>query len=416
VPLIKIINQEKDDIFKSQLLLAGRCIAECDDVSNPRITQVLKKIYYFWFQYKYLTFINSVILILPPASSEEIQPIIKCLKHDDYWERRDAIFMLGRIASEAVKALKTLLGNASSQVRYTAAKALMQIRLNPTIKPEEKSLRQKIAEGFPQVASEPTVEVLIATLGHPKYDVRQAATIALNPIDVKPSIEALILALGHQNKRVRQGAITALSRINSDYADEALITALWHENRDVRKSVARILGYMNSEEIVDILLNTLEEEEDEFVIAEAAASLGWIGSEKAIQPLIKLFGDDNYYGCDIEEALDQIGTAEVLKQFTQNPGIDIYNSSIFYIARQIATRLHQENLPFIPVYPELIKSSVQKTIERYLMTPSLIWKKVEYVLVLYFWIPFKIIFINKIFLLLEAALDALPFMRDDSPE
>ena len=33
--LIQEIVNEKDDIFHTQLLLAGRCIAECADSTNP---------------------------------------------------------------------------------------------------------------------------------------------------------------------------------------------------------------------------------------------------------------------------------------------------------------------------------------------------------------------------------------------
>ncbi|NEQ84965.1 MAG: NACHT domain-containing protein, partial [Moorea sp. SIO2I5] len=35
IPLIEAIYYEKDDIFNTQLLLAGRCVAECRNISNP---------------------------------------------------------------------------------------------------------------------------------------------------------------------------------------------------------------------------------------------------------------------------------------------------------------------------------------------------------------------------------------------
>ena len=49
--LIKAIANEKDDIFKTQLLLAGKCIAECERYGQENqklVDRIVDRIYKFW--------------------------------------------------------------------------------------------------------------------------------------------------------------------------------------------------------------------------------------------------------------------------------------------------------------------------------------------------------------------------------
>jgi predicted NACHT family NTPase len=44
VPLLQSITAEKDDIFSTLLLLAGRCIAECEENSHPLVAEIIDRI------------------------------------------------------------------------------------------------------------------------------------------------------------------------------------------------------------------------------------------------------------------------------------------------------------------------------------------------------------------------------------
>jgi HEAT repeat protein len=57
------------------------------------------------------------------------------------------------------------------------------------------------------------------------------------------------------------------------------------------------------------------------------------------------------------QALGKIGNAETLKKLIKFLDINIYDDDIFPLARTLAIRFSKENLPFIPVYPKLVRFS-----------------------------------------------------------
>ncbi len=69
----------------------------------------------------------------------------------------------------------------------------------------------------------------------------------------------------------------------------------------------------------------------------------------------------NHYYSDVRrkaaEALAEIGNAETLAKLIKYLNINIYNNDIFPLARTLAVRFSKENLPFIPVYPKLVRFS-----------------------------------------------------------
>lgn len=62
--LIEAIATTPDDIFRTQLLLIGRCIAECSEISHPLIEKKLDRIYQFWVTYPNFKFIRSVVVAI----------------------------------------------------------------------------------------------------------------------------------------------------------------------------------------------------------------------------------------------------------------------------------------------------------------------------------------------------------------
>ncbi|HBL11726.1 MAG TPA: PBS lyase, partial [Cyanobacteria bacterium UBA11162] len=51
IPLLDAIYREKDDIFSTLLLLAGRAIAECEEQPHPLIREIIDRIYELWHTY-----------------------------------------------------------------------------------------------------------------------------------------------------------------------------------------------------------------------------------------------------------------------------------------------------------------------------------------------------------------------------
>jgi hypothetical protein len=73
VPLLQAIADEKDDIFSTLLLLAGRCIAECEANSHPLIAEIIDRIYKFWQSYPNAGFIKSIVVAIGQANSQMFQ-------------------------------------------------------------------------------------------------------------------------------------------------------------------------------------------------------------------------------------------------------------------------------------------------------------------------------------------------------
>ncbi|MEA5540324.1 HEAT repeat domain-containing protein [Limnoraphis robusta Tam1] len=67
--------------------------------------------------------------------------------------------------------------------------------------------------------------------------------------------------------------------------------------------------------------------------------------------------DDSDYGVRYSAAwaLGHIGDENTLKTLIESWEIDIYRRDIFPVARTLAIRFSQKKLPFIPVYPWLVR-------------------------------------------------------------
>ena len=133
VLLLQALTGEKDDIFKTLLLLAGRCLAECEQYSNsklgstyPLIAQIIDKIYELWQRYSKVSFIQSTVVALGQVNSQMCQRLRTALNHSN--ERRNAAEALVNIGNpEAVQALIAALNHSKIYVRRFAAEALAKI-------------------------------------------------------------------------------------------------------------------------------------------------------------------------------------------------------------------------------------------------------------------------------------------------
>ncbi|MCY7277558.1 MAG: NACHT domain-containing protein [Phormidesmis sp. CAN_BIN44] len=75
--LFQEILKEKDDIFHTQLLLAGRCLAEYEESINPLTIKIIEKtvheIHQFWCRYPDAEFVEFVIASIGKANLNQLQ-------------------------------------------------------------------------------------------------------------------------------------------------------------------------------------------------------------------------------------------------------------------------------------------------------------------------------------------------------
>ena len=92
---------------------------------------------------------------------------------------------------------------------------------------------------------------------------------------------------------LKENAIKILAQIKPDNIIDSLIENLKNEDCIVRRNAAFALGKIGSEKAIDALIKALTEDEDSSVRKKAAGALGKIGSERAIDPLMKALKDEN---------------------------------------------------------------------------------------------------------------------------
>ena len=321
IPLLKAITKEPDDIFHSLLLLAGRCVAECQPQTDPIFSQIMDEIYGIWWgDPPKFAYMESTIEAIGQSHSRICHHLQSAL-HDFYeYVRRYAVEALGNIGNaQAVLALMDALQDSNLSVRSKAAEALGKIGspeavagLIAGLHDSNLSVRSKAAEALGKIGSPEAVAGLIAGLHDSNLSVRSKAAEALGKIGSPEAVAGLIAGLQHSEWNVRYYAAEALGKIGSPEAVPGLIAALHDFYEDVRYYAAEALGKIGSPEAVPGLIAALHDS-DENVRYYAAEALGKIGSPEAVAGLIAALHDSDedvrYYAA---EALGKIGNSEAV--------------------------------------------------------------------------------------------------------
>lgn len=191
---------------------------------------------------------------------DEIDIQIDLLKDPDWVVRREAAITLGEMGDErCVEPLAAALRDGDWQVREVAI------------------------EGIGQIGS-PAVEVLLKLLRD--WDVRKSAIMALGKIRDERVLEPLMQQL--RNDEFMEDATDALVNLGEP-ALPGLIKSLKDKEELVRKQAVIALGRIKSPEAIDPLIEMLQNK-DWFTRLTAAAALEAIGDERgreAIKPLLK---------------------------------------------------------------------------------------------------------------------------------
>ncbi len=191
---------------------------------------------------------------------DEIDIQIDLLNDPDWVVRREAVITLGEMGDErCVEPIARALRDGDWQVREVAIEAMGQI-------------------------GSPAVETLLKLLRD--WDVRKYAILALGKIRDERVLDPLMLQL--RNDEFKDDAINALVELGEP-AVPKFIAALKDKDENVRKSAVLGLGRIKNSEAIDPLIQMLADK-DWFTRLTAAAALESIGDDRgreAIKPLMK---------------------------------------------------------------------------------------------------------------------------------
>jgi HEAT repeat protein len=345
LPLLQAITDEKDDIFGSLLLLAGRCIVEYKETSHPVIAETINRIYELWKSHRYRDFVNSTAIALGQVHSQMLKNFQQALDDADTGIRSNAAEALAQIGnSTAVEPLVRTLDDEDEKVRWHAAKALGQIGDSKAIYPlirvikVDKSVRYMAANALGQIRDSTAVEELILLLRdaidwspscEEDWHFRGALESAVEEIDNPKAIEPLIRALDY--KEVRWHATKALGRIgdsraieplfrtlddddqtvrsNAAEALEQIISRLNHENQHVRSDSAKALQQIDTSTSIGALIRDLDNW-DNNIEWRAAKALGLTDNFRAVESLLR---DLKEHGLTRGIPLQQIGSSTAVE-------------------------------------------------------------------------------------------------------
>ena len=336
MPLIKAILAEKDDIFKTLLLLAGLCLAECDAQQDPLAAKIIEEIGKFWLSYPEINFITVVLVALGKnnylsatktlttalqdpnygirffaadalenlGNEKVIQPLISALQDSDYHVRIIAALALGKIGNEqAIQFLISALQDSDYGVRGHAAEALGKIGNEKAIQPlitafqdSDYQVKKHSALALGKIGNDQGIKTLINALQDPYSYIRRSAAEALGEVGNDQGIKTLINALKDYDHGVRRRAAEALGKLGNDQAIQPLITALQDSSHGVRGHAAEALGKLGNDQAIQPLISALQHSDYYvYVKISAAEALGKLGNDQAIQPLISALQHSNYY-------------------------------------------------------------------------------------------------------------------------
>lgn len=210
--------------------------------------------------------------------------ILKQLKSDDQWERRDAVEELGRSGQDdVVPYLISALSDDNSGVQQASVDALIGL-------------------GSPEVVS--AVTPLLRN--GESAPLRNMAVEVLGQVGSR-DLDAISHLLIDDDVDIRRFAADIIGAINDKRGVPPLISALKDENPNVRSSAANSLGLIGDRSAIMPLIDSLKDEEDEWVNFSLIEALGKIGDKRIIEHLTQFL--------EGQSELLIIATVEALKRF-----------------------------------------------------------------------------------------------------
>ena len=232
------------------------------------------------------------------GTRQAADPLMKLLRHPSIAVRMTAATALGRV--KVIRSIPILIGaleDEDPRVQYEAAKALYQYRpysiallMESLESPSEDKVINAISI-LAKIGGEEVVNVLGALLNHSSDSIRMEAVKGLGKIGGEKTVEFLVNSLKDDFITVRNLAADYLVNIGSGSV-ELLAAVLEDEDVKLRQNAAVTLGRIGDQRAVVPLIDILSSKSDQDRQA-AASALGGLGNPIAIQPLIEVLRSNN---------------------------------------------------------------------------------------------------------------------------
>lgn len=140
--------------------------------------------------------------------------------------------------------------------------------------------------GLGQIASEAAVEVLKKHIKHPEWFIRKRIVEALGATAKASVIEVLLDTLNDESMQVRGAAAESLSKVGNLNPD-LFIKKLEGADKAVKINLARAMGQLKNEKFVQPLIDILKDRKTLFFSIDAIGDLGYAQAEFPLRRLLK---------------------------------------------------------------------------------------------------------------------------------
>jgi HEAT repeat protein len=268
----------QDDLFHTNLILAGRCLAAADPIVRHTA-----------------------------LSQEVVTRLFQVLKTTRY-------------ALTQAQVAETLAEMGETTINTQLVQLLSDEQLDP-------SVRQRIAEALGRLGERPIVLQLVPLLSEEHFDarVRQSVTEALRQLGERSSRWRLVQLLSDERVEppLRQHIAEAFGQLEERSIAPQLVQLLSDEKLDahVRLSIAEALGQLGERSIAPQLVQVLSDEQITWPVRESITyALRELGERSIAPQLVQLLSDEQlntYVRQRIAEALGQLGERSVAPQMVQ---------------------------------------------------------------------------------------------------
>ncbi|GAK61063.1 PBS lyase HEAT-like repeat domain protein [Candidatus Vecturithrix granuli] len=225
---------ERDDIFHTLLLLAGKCLAECPQLEMP---QLIDRIYHVWRSFLYCEFAEPTVVTVAQTHPRMLMNLLYALYDSDEGVRLWAVIALGEVGDlQAVDSLLAALHDPSEHVRSSAAWVIGDID------------DARVMEG------------LQALIHDQQEDVRRLAVLALCRLGDARTGEGILSTFHDENSRWQMGE--QLRRLGDRRLMDSLLNIIYDQEEDTRRTVTKTLKQTRSRLVAlhnpNILVRSLE--------------------------------------------------------------------------------------------------------------------------------------------------------------
>ncbi|MDW7725692.1 MAG: HEAT repeat domain-containing protein [Candidatus Methanoperedens sp.] len=174
------------------------------------------------------------------------------------------------------------------------------------------SLRLDVCWLIPRLGMEEATDVLKSLMSDASEEIRAEAALGLGLVSQEDAVEVLLNALKQDgSKSVRLAVLHALGMLSSPQSTVGIMRVLHNpeEDAEVRADAAEALAHINEERIVDVLIESLQDNSP-LVRYSAAYALGEQGDNRALPALREVVSRDHTttpWGSVASCALESIG-------------------------------------------------------------------------------------------------------------